>query len=241
MYDHVTDSVLNAIYSPNDRLGVELMGANQWNALKRIISAKTVKKLNERNGGNRSKFLNNVVRATNAARSNDYTAAGMMKRARRARSQVMNDPLCAELWGVNEEFSNELMSEKDKGLLEKAFFEHDLETMKNITNKYTKVRDNRLFDEIYPGPIWIAEKILLSHERIELPFAFNIYGHHHGDVINNDHLMCLCAEHIDYTPVSLVKLFKNGAFSKVESIHRITIDRAADRKKRKEKEQEGDQ
>lgn len=109
MYDHVTDSVLNAIYSPNDRLGVELMGANQWNALKRIISAKTVKKLNERNGGNRSRFLNNVVRATNAARSNDYSAAGMMKRARR--SQVMNDPLCAELWGVNEEFSNELLGD----------------------------------------------------------------------------------------------------------------------------------
>lgn len=107
MYDHVTDSVLNAIYSPNDRLGVELMGANQWNALKRIISAKTVKKLNEINGGNRSRFLNNVVRATNAARSNDYTAAGMMKLARR--SQVMNDPLCAELWGVNEEFSSELL------------------------------------------------------------------------------------------------------------------------------------
>lgn len=109
MYDNVTDSVLNAIYSPNDRLGVELMGANQWNALKRIISAKTVKKLNERNGGNRSRFLNNVVRATNAARSNDYSAAGMIKRARR--SQVMNDPLCAELWGVNEEFSNELLGD----------------------------------------------------------------------------------------------------------------------------------
>lgn len=107
MYDHVTDSVLNAIYSPNDRLGVELMGANKWNALKSIVAAKTVKKLNERNGGNRSRFLNNVVRATNAARSNDYTAAGMMKRARR--SEIMNDPLCEELWGVNEEFSNELL------------------------------------------------------------------------------------------------------------------------------------
>lgn len=107
MYDHVTDSVLNAIYSPNDRLGVELMGANKWNALKRIVAAKTVKKLNEQNGGNRARFLNNVVRASNSARANDYTAAAMMKRA--SRSQVMNDALCAELWGVNEEFSSELL------------------------------------------------------------------------------------------------------------------------------------
>lgn len=93
-----------------------------------------------------------------------------------------------------------------------------------------KYIDNHLFDEVYSGPIWIAEKILLSHERIDLPFAFNIYGHQHGDPINNDHLMCLCAEHIDYTPVSLLKLIKDGAFSKVDSIHRQTIDKATERK-----------
>lgn len=132
MYDHVTDSVLNAIYSPNDRLGVELMGANQWNALKRIISAKTVKKLNERNGGNRSMFLNNVVRATNAARSNDYTAAGMMKRARR--SQVMNDPLCAELWGVNEEFAAELLGDN--------IFSDFWRGTKKITHKVLEAGEN---------------------------------------------------------------------------------------------------
>lgn len=131
MYDHVTDSVLNAIYSPNDRLGVELMGANKWNALKRVVAAKTVKKLNEQNGGNRSRFLNNVVRATTAARSNDYTAAGMMKRARR--SQVMNDPLCAELWGVNEEFSNELLGNVFSDLWSGT---------KNITHKVLEAGEN---------------------------------------------------------------------------------------------------
>ena len=98
-----------------------------------------------------------------------------------------------------------------------------------------KYIDNRLFDEVYSGPVWIAEKILLSHERIDLPFVFNIYGHHHGDPINNDHLMCICAEHIDYTPVSLLKLIKDGTFSKVDTIHRVTIDRATERKLNKKK------
>ena len=98
-----------------------------------------------------------------------------------------------------------------------------------------KYIDNHLFDEVYSGPVWIAEKILLSHERIDLPFAFNIYGHHHGDPINNDHLMCLCAEHIDYTPVSLIKLIKDGTFSKVDDIHRMTIDRATEKKANRNK------
>lgn len=87
---------------------------------------------------------------------------------------------------------------------------NSFDKLDEVVKKYTtiKVEDNRLFDEVYSGPVWIAEKILLSHERIDLPFAFTIYGHHHGDPINNDHLMCICAEQIDYTPISLLKLVK---------------------------------
>ena len=107
--------------------------------------------------------------------------------------------------------------------------------LEEVIKKYTtvKVEDNHLFDEVYSGPVWIAEKILLSHERIDLPFAFNIYGHQHSDPINNDHLMCICAEQIDYTPISLLKLVKDGTFSKVDSIHRTTIDKATERKLKK--------
>ncbi len=101
-----------------------------------------------------------------------------------------------------------------------------------VVKKYTtvKVEDNHLFDEVYSGPVWIAEKILLSHEPIDIPYAFNIHGHDHSNWFTNDHHLNLCAEHIDYTPVSLVALFKNGAFSKVDSIHRRTIDNATERK-----------
>ena len=116
-------------------------------------------------------------------------------------------------------------------------YDSEREMLEEIATRIqtTRIEDNHLFDEVYSGPVWIAEKILLSHERIDLPFAFNIYGHHHGDPINNDHLMCICAEHIDYTPISLLKLVKDGTFSNVDSIHRVTIDKATERKLKKNK------
>ena len=39
------------------------------------------------------------------------------------------------------------------------------------------------FDEIYTGPLFIAEKILLSHEPVYgLPWCLNIHGHDHNDM-----------------------------------------------------------
>lgn len=106
-----------------------------------------------------------------------------------------------------------------------------------VVKKYTtvKVEDNHLFDEVYSGPIWIAEKILLSHEPIDIPYAFNIHGHDHSNWFANDHHLNLCAEHIDYTPVSLVALVKDGKFAKVDNIHRMTIDRATEKKANRNK------
>lgn len=87
--------------------------------------------------------------------------------------------------------------------------------------------DNKLFDEVYEGILTISDKIVLSHEPIAVPHMVNIHGHVHtykSEGIN------VCAEQINYTPVSLKTLIKNGAFSKVISIHRETIDAAAERK-----------
>jgi calcineurin-like phosphoesterase family protein len=92
--------------------------------------------------------------------------------------------------------------------------------------------DNGLFDEVYEGPLFIAEKLILSHEPIDLPYAFNIHGHEHR-YIHRDHNLNVCAEHIDYYPVNVNRLLKNGLASKVDSIHRQTIDRATDRKNTK--------
>jgi calcineurin-like phosphoesterase family protein len=88
------------------------------------------------------------------------------------------------------------------------------------------------FDEVYEGPVFIAERLLLSHEPIALPFAFNIHGHDHAgrEAEGKAHLN-VCAENIDYTPVNLTRLLKRGLLKDVESIHRVTIDGATARKK----------
>ena len=91
--------------------------------------------------------------------------------------------------------------------------------------------DNCLFDEVYEGPLFIAEKLILSHEPIDLPYAFNIHGHDHSNWHTGDRHLNVCAEHIDYYPVNVNRLLKNGLTSKVDSIHRLTIDRATERKK----------
>ena len=106
----------------------------------------------------------------------------------------------------------------------------------HCVNKYPYERwlvkaDNCLFDEVYEGPLFIAEKLILSHEPIDLPFAFNIHGHDHSNWHKSDHHLNVCAEYIDYTPVNVNRLFKNGFTSKVDSIHRMTIDRAVESSK----------
>lgn len=90
-----------------------------------------------------------------------------------------------------------------------------------------------VFDEVYDGPVMINNKIMLSHEPVVLPFIFNIHGHMHTDEGLCGNRLNVCAEHINYTPVSLITLLKNGVASKVPNIHRLAVDRATTRKRGK--------
>ena len=93
-------------------------------------------------------------------------------------------------------------------------------------------RYSDIFNEVYEGPLFIAEKLILSHEPVDLPYAFNIHGHDHsGWNDDGEHNLNVCAEHINYYPVNLTREIKHGLLSQIESIHRMTIDRAVDRKK----------
>ena len=74
-----------------------------------------------------------------------------------------------------------------------------------------------MFDEIYDGPLLIAEKILLSHEPVyALSWCLNIHGHDHSNIepykIECKHLN-LAANVCGYMPVSLGKLIKEGILS----------------------------
>lgn len=91
-----------------------------------------------------------------------------------------------------------------------------------------------VFDEVYAGPLWIAPKIVVSHERIDLPFAFCIHGHEHEakDILGPNH-MNLCSDACGYRPASLGAIIKSG-YVDVPSIHRMTIDNARERKRERE-------
>ena len=96
---------------------------------------------------------------------------------------------------------------------------------------FSVTADNMLFDEVYSGPLMIGEKLLLSHEPVNVDWAFNIHGHDHNGFDRENHLN-VCSDVIGYKPVGLNALLKNGLTSKIETIHRMTIDKATERKKK---------
>lgn len=73
------------------------------------------------------------------------------------------------------------------------------------------------FDEMYTGPLFIAEKILLSHEPVPgLPWCFNIHGHDHGNKTtfpDDCKHINLAANVCGYKPESLAVLIKDGTMS----------------------------
>lgn len=92
-------------------------------------------------------------------------------------------------------------------------------------------KDNHLFDEVYEGPLCISEKIILSHEPIDIPFMYNIHGHDHsGWGFKDNRHYNVCAENIDYCPVGIKEIINNGCLKNIKSIHRITIDEATRKK-----------
>ena len=98
---------------------------------------------------------------------------------------------------------------------------------------YWEIRsDNMLFDEVYEGPLMIAEKLILSHEPVDVPWAFNIHGHDHAGKKRKNHLN-VCADVIGYVPVNMNQFMKSGAMAHIDTIHRETIDKATERKRKR--------
>lgn len=114
-----------------------------------------------------------------------------------------------------------------------------------ITGNHDKICDYRdIVDEIFDGPVMIAPKILLSHEPIMgLIFLCNIHGHDHAG--RHRYFDESGAKHINvasnvckWIPINLSEEIKNGLFSNIPDIHRVTIDYATKNSvKKKNKEQ----
>ena len=90
--------------------------------------------------------------------------------------------------------------------------------------------DNNLFDEVYGGPLFIGEKILLSHEPIDLPFGLCIHGHCHSEkgFYNERNKFNVCSNTVGFEPQNLSEIIKAGFLKRVETIHRLTIDKASE-------------
>lgn len=86
-----------------------------------------------------------------------------------------------------------------------------------------------IFNEVYEGALIIGEKLILSHEPVNIPWLFNLHGHDHKGAKRANHLN-VCADVVGYFPVNLNQFLKQGPTSKVETIHRLTIDKATARK-----------
>ena len=100
--------------------------------------------------------------------------------------------------------------------------------------RWNAYADNLLFDEVYEGALMIGEKLILSHEPVDIPWAMNLHGHVHDKRAKTDayHINC-CSDVIGYKPINLTQKLKQGISSRITSIHRKTIDKATERKARR--------
>lgn len=99
-------------------------------------------------------------------------------------------------------------------------------------------KSNNLFNEIYTGPLWIAEKLVLSHEPLNLqisivstPIAFNIHGHDHSQIEICDNFHLNLAQNVyGYEPLNLKKWIEKGYLKNILSVHRTTINYQTEKK-----------
>lgn len=85
----------------------------------------------------------------------------------------------------------------------------------------------KYFDEIYTGPVVISDKIILSHEPIDLPFMLSIHGHDHSDYTKIG--INLCGNLTQFVPVRLKDICESGILKQIEDIHRVAIDKQRER------------
>lgn len=113
----------------------------------------------------------------------------------------------------------------DKEYIRKLKAGYKVLVMGNHDAGATKYED--VFDEVYEGVLMISSKLVLSHEPIDFPFAFNIHGHDHSAWYRGDNHLNVCAELIGYKPISLKSICTSGALKDIPDIHRVTIDKAS--------------
>lgn len=103
-----------------------------------------------------------------------------------------------------------------------------------VDNHAKREYDNDgLFDEVYEGPVTIAQDVVLSHVPIDVEGMVNLHGHVHStEAIDDDAHVNLVAERIGYVPVPLDRALR-GKGRDSKSATRRAIDAATKRKRGK--------
>lgn len=118
----------------------------------------------------------------------------------------------------------------------------DIECAKKLRGHKVLIKGNHdaglsnyeeVFEEIYGGPLMISEKIIFSHEPLDIDWAFNIHGHTHCIEFDRKGHLCVCSDFIGYTPINFNQFVKSGRLKEIETLHRATIDTATERKKKR--------
>lgn len=97
------------------------------------------------------------------------------------------------------------------------------------------------FDEIYNGPLFISDKLLLSHEPFMTRYALNLHGHSHGGTFqeNQNGMLALnfAGDVVGYKPINLRDIIRSGILKKVDSLHAQTVKDACKRSDKRRKKQ----
>lgn len=136
---------------------------------------------------------------------------------------------------ITQLFSKDLYTKEQVLDLMKTMYpncRYSIEERKQLDSFFEVSVDNMLFDEVYEGTLIIGEKFILSHEPVELPWALNFHGHDHQGGFHKNSVNC-CCDVIDYKPINMNQIMKQGLAAQIDTIHRETIDKATKRKKKR--------
>lgn len=116
-----------------------------------------------------------------------------------------------------------------------------------IMGNHDTGKTKEYFDEVYDGPLWISQKLVLSHEPLHLelgitnePIAFNIHGHDHsGECYNDEYHLNLAQNVWGYEPLNLKDFINCGLLKSIPSVHKATINYQIKKKEDKSLFEEG--
>lgn len=98
------------------------------------------------------------------------------------------------------------------------------------------IMDNKLFDFVFTGPILLGEKLMLSHEPLMgIDWAVNVHGHDHAGRMTGPGRKNVCLDVTGYEPFHLQAALKTGLLANTKTVHRQTIDKATEKKRKRAK------